>query len=207
MAAIDDASSAAYRDVVKLARRFAQSDDDARDLAQDALLAALDRGFVDWASQSRRPWLYGVLRRRAAFVARTAARRTRREGLAPAATDGDPVALAWCPRFLAALPPSLRVVAMLASVDLCAAEMRWLLRLTPVALRSRLSALRRAIAAEGESWTLGRGAPQRSIGARRVALLAGLKATKLPMVATQDPDGHAIFLRVVAHTNGSHGNK
>jgi RNA polymerase sigma-70 factor (ECF subfamily) len=124
----------------------------------------------------------------------------------PAAIGGGSAALTWRPGFLAALPPSLRVVATLASADLSAAEMRWLLRLTPTALRTRLSALRRAVCAEVDPPTLSRGRPQIALGPRRPVLLAGLKSTKLPMVAMQDPDGHAIFFRVVAHTKGRRGN-
>lgn len=206
VAPADDVCSESYRDILRLARRFAHTDDEARDLAQDALVIALERGFTDWASPVRRAWLCGVLRRRAAFVARTNSRRVRREQAAPAMAGGGPATLSWHPGFLAALPPSLRVVATLASADLCAAEMRWLLRLTPAALRSRLSALRRAVRAEDEPPTLAGGAPQRSLGSRRTALLDGLKRTKLPMLATHDPDGHAIFFRVVAHTKGRHGN-
>jgi RNA polymerase sigma-70 factor (ECF subfamily) len=206
VAASDDASSAAYRDIVRLARRFAPTEDEARDLAQDALMVALDRGFADWASPARRPWLCGVLRKRAAFVARTDSRRIRRERAVPATIGDAAVALTWRPGFLTALPPSLRVVATLASADMSAAEMRWLLRLTPTALRTRLCALRRAVCAEDEPPTLPRGRPHYSLGPHRPVLLAGLKITKLPMVAMQDPDGHAIFFRVVAHTKGRRGN-
>lgn len=190
---------------MRLARRFAHTDDEARDLAQDALTIALDRGLSDWHSPERRPWLCGVLRRRAAFVARTASRRVRRERAAPTATGESPATLTWRPGFLATLPPSLRAVATLAGADLCAREMRWLLRLTPAALRSRLSALRRAVRAEGEPPTTSRATHaqlQHSLGPRRTVLLAGLKATKLPMVAAHDPDGHAIFFRVIAHARG-----
>lgn len=189
----------AYRDIVRLARRFTHTDADARDLAQDALTAALDRGYADWASPARRPWLWGVLRKRAAFIARTGARRVKRERAALAVADGSPVPWTWRPSFLAALPPSLRAVATLASADLCAAEVRWLLRLTPESLRTRLSALRRAVRAEAEPPTLPGSQPPPALGPHRVVLLAGLKATKLPMVAAHDPDGHAIFFRAVAH--------
>lgn len=191
---------------MRLARRFTHTDADARDLAQDALAAALDRGFADWASPARRPWLWGVLRKRAAFVARTGGRRAKREHAALAVAEGSPVAWAWRPSFLAALPPSLRVVATLASVDLCAAEMRWLLRLTPESLRTRLCALRRAVRAEAEAPTLPSGQPPPSLGPTRAVLLAGLKVTSLPMIATHDPDGHAIFFRAVAHEKARRGN-
>lgn len=206
MAAIDDAPSSAYRDILRLARRFTHTDADARDLAQDALTAALDRGFADWASPARRPWLWGVLRKRAAFVARSDTRRVRREHAVQAGSEGSPVAWAWRPSFLASLPRSLRMVATLASVDLSAAEIRWLLRLTPESLRTRLCALRRAVRAEAEPPTLPSHQPPPSLGRTRAVLLSGLKVTNLPMIATHDPDGHAIFFRAVAHEKGRPGN-
>ncbi len=73
-----DACHRAYRDVVRMARRFVFTDDDARDLAQDALMIALDRGFDDWSAPARRAWLHGVLCRLAAHAlsARSSTRAT-----------------------------------------------------------------------------------------------------------------------------------
>jgi DNA-directed RNA polymerase specialized sigma24 family protein len=209
VACLDDPCAEPYRDIVRLARRFVRTEEEARDLAQDALMVALERGFGDWASAERRGWLYGVLRKRAAFVARTESRRLRRERASVGPEGDSPEALAWRPGFLAGLPPSLRVVATLASADLSGAEIRWLLRLSPEALRTRLSALRRAVHAEDEPPTLADAPSQPAqivLGSRRTVLLAGLKSTKLPMVATQDPDGHAIFFRDVAHNKAGSGN-
>lgn len=86
----------AHRDLLRTARRLARSAEDARDLVQDALVIALASGLEDWSSPARRPWLRGVIRKRAAFLARGQLRRRRREALA------EPAA-APVPGFLAAL--------------------------------------------------------------------------------------------------------
>ena len=189
-----------------MARRFVQTDDDAHDLTQDALAIALDRGFDDWSAPAHRSWLHGVLRKRAAFVARTDGRRRRREQVTDELDDSKPPAWVWSPSFLATLPPSLRAVATLASADLCAAEICWLLRLKPAALRVRLSALRRAVRAEVELPTLPAPEPKLGLGERRAPLLAGLKRLSGQTVATHDPDGHAIIFRAVAYKTTTCGN-
>jgi RNA polymerase sigma-70 factor (ECF subfamily) len=198
--------TSAYLDVLRMARRFVPTDDAARDLTQDALMIALDRGFGDWSAPERRSWLHGVLRRRAAFVARTEGRRRRREQGLDDAADLRPAAWAWSPSFLATLPPSLRAVATLASADLCTAEICWLLQLTPTAVRTRLSALRRAVRAEEELPTLAAAEPPLALGMRRAPLLASLKRLPGQALATHDPDGHTIIFRVVAHKTAPHGN-
>jgi hypothetical protein len=100
-------------------------------------------------------------------------------------------------------------VAQLASADLCAAEIGWLLQLGPAALRSRLSALRRAVRAEPELPLLPAPGPERqmALGQRRAPLLAGLKRLRGQAFATHDPDGHTILFRVVAHKNTRRGNR
>lgn len=189
-----------------MARRFVRSEDEARDLAQDALMIALQRGFDDWSSPARRPWLSGVLRKRAAFVARSDNRRRDREQVAVGSDGCGHAPWVWRPSFLVSLPPSLRAVATLASADLCAAEIRWLLDLNGTALRSRLSALRCAVRAEAESPTLAAPEPLVSLGKRRAPLLASLKRLHGRAMATHDPDGHTILFRVVPHKKGPRGN-
>jgi DNA-directed RNA polymerase specialized sigma24 family protein len=172
--------------------------DEARDLAQDAVVIALAGGIADWQSLGRRAWLRGVVRKRAAFLVRGQKRRRRREQL----PDGAGVhrsAWGWQPGFLASLPRSLRVVATMASADLSAAEIRWLLGLSDTALRQRLSALRRAVRAEVEPPTLPAVEPPLSFGAHRAQLLAALRLQRGPALATHDPDGHAIFLCLTPH--------
>jgi RNA polymerase sigma-70 factor (ECF subfamily) len=195
----------AYRDILRVARRFTRSADEARDLVQDVLVIALARGFEDWPSAERRGWLRGVVRKRAAFLVRGETRRRRREEL-PEGVGHRAGSWAWHPGFLAALPPSLRVVAALASADLCAAEIRWLLGLSNAALRQRLSALRCAVRAEAEPPTLAAPEPQLSFGAHRALLLASLRRQRSPALATHDPDGHAILLRLNAHRIRPLGN-
>ena len=181
-----------------MARRFARSEDEAGDLVQDAVMIALARGFDDWSTPGRRGWLRGVVRKRAAFVIRGQARRRRREELPDGSSSSGAGRWVWHADFLASLPRSLRVVAALASADLCAAEIRWLLGLSDTALRQRLSALRRAVAAQGEPPTQP-AEPQLSFGGPRALLLAGLRRQHGRVVATHDPDGHVILLRIDPH--------
>jgi len=195
----------AYRDILRTARRVSRSGDEARDLVQDVLTIALARGLRDWPSPARRAWLRGVVRKRAAFLARGQARQRRREGLLGGAGQGAG-AWSWQPRFLASLPRSLRVVASLASADLCAAEIRWLLGLSDTALRKRLSALRSAVRGEAEPPTLAAPEPPHSFGAHRAQLLATLRRQRDPALATHDPDGHPILLRINAHKIRQVGN-
>lgn len=198
-------SDETYRALLRTAQRWVRSADEARDLVQDAVTIALARGFDDWSSPARRAWLRGVVQKRAAFLARGEVRRRRREEL----SSGDVENVerwVWHPRFIASLPRSLRAVAALACADLCAAEIRWLLGLSDTALRQRLSALRRAVRAEAEPPTLPAPEPGGWLGARRALLLAGLRRQRGPVVATHDPDGHAILLRVAPHKARPLGN-
>jgi DNA-directed RNA polymerase specialized sigma24 family protein len=198
-----------YREVLVAARRFAQSEDDARDLVQDVLEIALARGVDDWSSTEQRAWLRGVVRNRAAFIARGEKRRRRRELLAggEGGENESGPAWVWQPAFLASLPRSLRLVAILASADLCAVEIRWLLQLSDTALRQRLSALRRALRAHDEPPTMAVPLPSPSFGAQRAQLLAHLRRRGGRAVVTHDPDGHVLFLKIDAHETESSGNR
>lgn len=205
MAASLEVCHEAYRDILRTARRLTRTLDEARDLAQDALVIALARGIEDWPLAAHRPWLRGVVRRRAAFLVRGQQRQRRREQL-PDEGGVRRRAWVWQPGFLASLPHSLRVVATMASADLCAAEIRWLLGLSDTALRQRLSALRRAVRAEAEPPTLPAPDPPASLGAHRGRLLAGLRLQRGGALATQDPDGHVILLCTTPHKRRSLGN-
>ena len=200
------ASQRAYRELLRLARRFARSDDEARDLAQDIVVIALAQGLNDWSTPERRGWLRGVARKHAAFVIRSQMRRRRREQLANGVPGGGFAGWVWRADFLAALPPAVRVVAALASADLCAAEIRWLLGLSDTAFRQRLSALRRAVRARAEPPTLPAPEPEPHTGELRAQLLASLRRQRGRLVATHDPDGHAIFLRLGPHKTAARGN-
>ena len=73
-------------------------------------------------------------------------------------------------------------------------------------VRQRLSALRGAVRAQAEPPTLPASEPQLSFGRQRAQLLAGLRRHHGRVVATHDPDGHAILLRIGAHKIGLGGN-
>lgn len=200
-----------YGELLRVAKRRSRSTSEAHDLVQDALEILLThRGESELSSPAERAWLRGVIGKRAAFVARKEGRRRRRDE----AFSGsfDPVEKrggrrwTWEPRFLASLPRSLRQVATLASADLNAAEIRWLLGLRDPAFRQRLSALRKAVGAEAEVPTRPAPEPTFFLGQRRAHLLAALRRRPGAILATHDPDGHAILLCSVAHGTRPRGN-
>lgn len=191
----------------KMALRRALTPDEADDLVQDVLLAALEEGrefngapFLAWAS--------GVLRRRAMFLARTAGRRRRREAAYAAAITAARGRLRRLPRpFIDSLPPSLQTVALLANAGLGRREIAGLLRISDTALRQRISALRRAWKRSGAAADLLEILPEPSqpSGVRRPSLKAML--VKLPegRFAVADPDGHPLYLSS-AHNSPGRGN-
>lgn len=196
-----------YRDILLTARRLVRSEEEARDLVQDVLAIALRRGVEDWATPERQAWLRGVARRHAAFIARGRARQRRREALVGGGEGAGATAWLWQPSFLASLPQSLRIVAKLASADLCAAEIRWLLGLTDTALRQRLSALRKVLQKHQEPPTLPAPEPPPTFGAQRTHVLAQLRRRGGRVIATQDPDGHVLFLKIDPHNAAPLGNR
>jgi DNA-directed RNA polymerase specialized sigma24 family protein len=183
-------SSTGFADLHTLARRASRRAEEADDLLQSALLAAIEAGRTDFASPKTRRWLAGVIRNRGAFEARTAARRRQRESAfaAPDTTeDRQPTTQV---KQLDALPPALRVTALLALNGCTRTEIGWLLGLSDVALRQRISQLRRALDRAGLSAP---GEPQLSgsldFGRIRAALLAAARRGDA-FVASHDPDGH-----------------
>jgi RNA polymerase sigma-70 factor (ECF subfamily) len=206
-----------YRALRGQARRLTQHADEAEDLVQDTLLAALQAGRSDVE------WLAGTLRRQAAMQVRSAVRRRRREA------DGVPVDQDDAPPENAAdgaltgallnrLPPAARRVATLALHGLNADEVRWILGITDAAFRQRLTSIRK---------TLGRqpGAPIMDMAGKRAdsamrgnELKFGLirRALKAALqqnsgLGTHDADGHLIVLRshpsIDAHKSARGGNK
>ena len=176
--------SATYSELLRAARRWTRTPEAARDLVQTALVEAVARGFSDWEAVGRRGWLHGVIRRQAAFQARGEARQRRRERLWQ--LDREPtgaVAWAWAPRFLSTLAPSLRAVALLTQAGLGAAEVRSVLRLTAVAFRQRLTALRRALATTAEPTIPTGPAEGPGLGPRRQGVLATLRRQSSGLLA------------------------
>ena len=187
----------AYHDLLRVARRYLRRPDEAEDLVQDALLAAIAEG-RDPASLANRRWLVGVIRNRAAFAARGAARRQQRENRwqrerPPAATGSAREDLSGA---LAGLPPSLKSLAALALSGHSRREVRYLLNISDAALRQRLSALKRRFARLGMAW------PEQTPGLGLSLDYGRIRDTLLPrlvreggLFASHDPDGHLFIVR------------
>lgn len=200
---------ASYRKLRARARRLSRRPEDADDLVQDVLLAALEAGREDPA------WLEGVLRNQAAMTARGAARRRRREAaVAEPHRPAEEAAFASVPaELLRRLPPAARRVAVLALHGLDAGEIRWILGIADTAFRQRLSRIRKtlgelppALRAEAQALAYVRD-PARTVelqfGLVRRALKAALAGRA--GLGTHDADGHLIVIRA-AHATAPRGN-
>lgn len=192
-----------YQKWLGVCRRYSRRAGEAEDLLHNALAAALTAGRRDLSDPGNAAWFAGVIRNQAAMDARTAGRRRKREALhspapdAPVDTPPDEVEL-W----LAAvnkLPRASRSVAVLALHGLNRAEIAAVLGITDVALRQRLTALRKA-------WdTLDprsrpEGPPSRRSTIRTRLELGLLRRSLLQILrhegdlGTHDPDGHLLVL-------------
>lgn len=186
---------AAYRDLLRLARRYAFAAE-AEDIVQDAVLAAVGAD-LDPADPAAQPWLRGTVRRRAAFVARTAARRRRREQswawFRP--TAAEPVTDGAFPTPLLALPSAQRSVLALALSGHHRREIAHALGIQDAALRQRIAALRRSLRSLGvdmpdEGRML---AGHLDHGRLRAALLQ-LIGHRPGGFGSYDPDGHLFVI-------------
>lgn len=184
-----------YAELLRKARRATRRADEAEDLLQTVLVAAVEAGRTDLTKVENRRWLEGALRRRAAFDARSAVRRRKRE--APFAVGScEPVSYETVPvRFVATLPPSLRTTTLLALTGHTRQEIAWLQRLADPALRQRIAEIRRR-------WLAFGGGPIGEIPGLAGALAFGsirralLAMTRQPgaLLASHDPDGHLFVI-------------
>lgn len=203
---------ATYRRLRARARRLSKHADDADDLLQDALLAAIEAGRDD------APWLEGVLKHRAAMTARGEGRRRRREALC--AEPGATVAVAPADpspareSLLRSLPPAARRVAVLALHGLSADEIRWVLGLADTAFRQRLTRIRKALGelppaqrAEAQALAYLRD-PARAVELQFGLVRRSLKAALAGRagLGTHDADGHLLVIRG-AHGSAPGGNQ
>lgn len=182
------------RTLERQARRHVRTLEEAQDVVQDVLLAAVNAGRrLEDPTFPR--WARGAIRNRAAFLARSAGRRRRREqSVSPALPSAAP---RFPGAFLDSLPPSLKSVARLVDAGLDRGEIAWLLGLGDEAFRQRLSALRlrwrrsgliHDVRADGEGGPL--------VGLMRQTLRRRLALGANISVGSHDPDGHLlIFLQ------------
>jgi len=180
-----------YTQLLCYARKVARRIDEAEDLLQTILLAAVETGRADMSCIENRRWLMGALRKRAAFDARSAIRRRRREASATFLDDlqtGNEVSTA---DFVRTLPRSLRTVALLTLAGHTKAEVAWLLRVSDTALRQRIAQIKRRWRhfdgrhVSGLSSLKG----ELAFGRIRQALLQ-LSRRDNVILASHDPDGH-----------------
>ena len=184
-----------YTQLLCYARKVARRIDEAEDLLQTVLLAAVEAGRADMSCIENRRWLMGALRKRAAFDARSAIRRQRREASAILLDDlqtGNEVSTA---DFVHTLPRSLRITALLILAGHTKAEVAWLLRIPDTALRQRIAQIKRR-------WRHidGQHVPRLSslkgalaFGRIRQALLQ-LSRRDNVILASHDPDGHLFMV-------------
>lgn len=186
----------AYQQLLRVARRHARRADEAEDVLQEALLAAVAAGRdVDDAGSQH--WLAGVIRNQATLSARSAARRRRRETRwVHEQQDGAPVEPVPVADVLSGLPPSLKSVAALALTGHSKREIAFLLDLPDTALRQRLTALRKALAARGIPL------PATTPGLNLDLQYGRIRDALLPLllaqggtIASHDPDGHLFVVR------------
>ncbi|MGD9738765.1 MAG: RNA polymerase sigma factor [Bauldia sp.] len=188
-------STALYRDLRKVAARYSRRADEADDLVQEALLAAIVKGRAVVEDPALRGWLAGTVRNKATLAARTAVRQRRRDaawlGGREETSRHDPMRRPEVPH----LAPSLQAVLALVLTGHSRGEIAYLLRLSDPALRQRIAALRKALAAHRAD------RPDEFVGLSaaldhgRIRAALGLLMRARPAVlASHDPDGHLFLL-------------
>lgn len=184
----------AYLRLLAHARRHAGAAD-AEDVLQEALIAAVRDGRDDLADTGNLSWLRGVIRNKAKMSRRGTWRARRRdsEWQADRPRPETPSAEA---AVLPALPPALRVVALLALTGHSRHEIAYLLHLTDAALRQRVVALKRRLSAAGL------GTPAEFTGLNLDLAYGRIRDALLPQLlrqggvfASHDPDGHLFVVR------------
>lgn len=187
-----------YAELVALARRHARRSAEAEDIVQEVLIAAVEAGRDDFSQPANRRWMAGAIRRRAAFDARSAARRREREARwqAERQPDGDRQDTESLAGILGQLPKSLRVVAALAVSGHSRIEIAYLLGLNDTALRQRIRALKVALGKKGVVM------PAEMIGLNLDLAYGAIRQALAPALrrhggafATHDPDGHILVVR------------
>ncbi|QRF51388.1 RNA polymerase sigma factor [Rhizobium rosettiformans] len=183
-----------FRQLLNEARRLSRRADEAEDLLQDALLAAITAGREDFSKPENLRWLRGVLRHRSTFVARSAVRRRQQESVFVfwQPQTREPAEPNDLDRHLQRLPPGLRTTFLLALNGQTHAEIRHLLKLNEAALRQRICEIRKRL----RPFEFTGAVPERlcgnlTFGSIRQSLRPLIGHVDA-MLATHDPDGHLI---------------
>jgi len=186
------------RGLAVYARRLAPCVGDADDLVQEALIEAIRTGNRDFADFKTLRWLRGVIRNKARHHARTRARAMARDKSWYVQQSDQPVRNVDAQALVLSsdMPPSLRLLALLALSGHSRIEIAYLLGITDAALRQRIRALRKALAQ--------RGAPgfEEFVGLRGDLNYGQIRrharsylAAQRGDLATHDPDGHVFIVR------------
>jgi len=186
-----------YTELLLYARKVARHIDEAEDLLQAILLAAVEAGRTDLSCGDNRRWLFGALRKRAAFDARSAVRRQKREASSTLTLPEESTEQSQAdneepaPEFIQTLPPSLRSTALLALAGHTKAEISWLLRISDTTLRQRITQIKRRWRQfDGKHVTgLSNLKGELAFGQIRQALLQMARSSNA-ILASHDPDGH-----------------
>jgi len=184
-----------YTQLLHYARKVARRTDEAEDLLQTVLLAAVEAGRADMSCIENGRWLMGALRKRAAFDARSAVRRQRREASATLLQDLQTESDGTTADFVRTLPRSLRTTALLTLSGHTKAELAWLLRVPDTALRQRIAQIKRRWRHFDGSYVSGISSlkGELAFGQIREALLQLSRRDKV-MLASHDPDGHLFMV-------------
>ena len=184
-----------YIELLQYACKVALRTDEAEDLLQTVLLAAIEAGRADMSCINNRRWLIGALRNRAAFDARSAVRRRRCETSFALLDDPQTGHSVSTTNFVRTLSPSLRTTALLALSGHTKAEVAWLLRISDSALRQRIVQIKRCWRHfDGRHLSELRGLKGGlAFGQIRQALLKAPRRDNL-MLSSHDPSGHLFMV-------------
>lgn len=183
----------AYSELLRYARRVSKRPDEAEDILQSVLLAAVRHDRADLDDERNTRWLMGAIRNHAMFVARSAARRRKREMLFVRTENGQAEDTDFA-RLCAGLPPALVTTARLIGSGHSKQEILWLLRIPDTAFRQRVAEIKRRLrAARLSADNVSGPAGSLSFGVIRRHLLVPLRL-RGAFLASHDPDGHGFFL-------------
>ena len=191
-----------YSDLLRYARRVSKRADEAEDIVQSVLLAAVIHGRADLDDERNRRWLMGAIRKHAMFVARSAARRRKRETAAVRAAPEQPDDSDFA-RLCATLPPALATTARLIGTGHSKQEILWLLRIPDTAFRQRVVEIRRRLrSARLSADNISGVAGPLAFGLLRRHLLAPVRLNG-SFLASHDPDGHVFILSPTSQIVGA----